>query len=563
MESRPDFESAWDDLANKVADDLGLAHDETLPTPTDVAVALGEDWMARAREKYQLQFSDLYDLVKEEYPEDRSGLFSQFDPPVDPPTIWHDLGMDNGLRIEGLPVSEMLMNADGEIDRRLTVGLQALNLVVLFVGPEDILRPVGAGDDQPVGAEDNLIAGFEAVQMIWQSADPAQRAGLDHPLAMLIEGWMGDRPVEPDKRATAIMPNATRVSNITVLSTDNGTLFDLDAWAPTTEDIGAQDQAVLPGLEPGTSLIPALPLYLYDGTGAPIYQGGGGAALPLRIWVEVVTAVRIEDRERGRSVPIPFTLREMIEAQWPDGWQRNNQMPRLRRGMADVDRLRFTVQLPGGGRTSWRAVGWTGIFPHDARLDDVAIAHVILPPGSSHGPKIHKPTLRRLGVKSAAKYRAALGMAYHWWDRAIKGRYILPYRKQLLRDRYGNPAKADGRAILDGSGRPIQKLMIGSGKKRRPHPDLVWIDDQGHLAPFEHAAQEKHPTAWGLEGKKGYPIIRGNDLIRLFDSKVKKEKQRRKQLSKARRNLEEMKKEGLCVTENVDGGYRIMPPQWW
>ena len=554
MESRPDFESAWDDLANEVADDQGLTDDEPLPTPTDVAVALGEDWMARAREKYQLQFSDLYDLVKEGYSEDHSALFPQSDPP-DPPTRWHDFDLKYGPRIEGLPVSDWLMNADGEIDRQLSVGLQVLNLIVLFIPSTDSIRPLGEGGE--------LIAGFEAVHMIWQSVDPAQRAGLDHPLAMLIKGWMDDRPVEPDKRATAIMPKATRVTNITVLPADDCTLFDLDTWVPTTEAIGAQDQAVLPGLEPGSSLIPALPLYLYDGTGAPIYQGGGGAALPLRIWVEVVTAVRIEERERGRSVPIPYTLREMIEAQWPDGWQRNNQMPRLRRGMADVDRLRFTVQLPGGGRTSWRAVGWTGIYPHDARLDDVAIAHVILPPGSSHGPKIHKPTLRRLGVKSAPQYRAALGMAYHWWDRAVKGRYILPYRKQLLRDRYGNPAEADGRAILDDSGRPIQKLMIGSGKKRRPHPDLVWIDDQGNLAPFEHAAQEKHPTAWGLEGKKGYPIIRGDDLIRLFDSTVKKGTQRRKQLNNARRNLEAMKKEGLCVTENVDGGYRIMPPQWW
>ena len=554
MESRPDFESAWDDLANKVADDLGLADAETLPTPTDVAVALGEEWMARAREKYQLQFSDLYDLVKKGYPEDRSAFFPPSAPPG-PPTRWHDLGMEYGLRIEGLPVSDLLMNADGEIDRRLTSGLQALNLVVLFMGAADTPPPVEVGDD--------LIAGFEAVHTIWQSVDPAQRAGLDHPLAMLIEGWMDDRPVEPDKRATAFMPNATRVSSITVLPADDGTLFDLDAWAPTTDAIGAQDQAVLPGLEPGPSLIHALPLYLYDGTGAPIYQGGGGAALPLRIWVEVVTAVRIEERERGRSVPIPFTLREMIATQWPDGWQRNNQMPRLRRGMADVDRLRFTVQLPSGGRTSWRAVGWTGIFPHDARLDDVAIAHVILPPGSSHGPKIHKPTLRRLGVKSAAQYRAALGMAYHWWDRAIKGRYILPYRKQLLRDRYGNPAKVDGGAILDDSGRPIQQLMIGSGKKRHPHPDLVWIDDQGNFAPFEHAAQEKNPAAWGLEGKKGYPIIRRDDMIRLFDSKVKKGTQRRKQLSNARQNLEAMAKEVLCVIENVDGGYRIMPPPWW
>ena len=49
MESRPDFENAWDDLANKTADDLGLADDETLPTPADVSGALLETFMEEAR----------------------------------------------------------------------------------------------------------------------------------------------------------------------------------------------------------------------------------------------------------------------------------------------------------------------------------------------------------------------------------------------------------------------------------------------------------------------------------------------------------------------------------
>ena len=173
------------------------------------------------------------------------------------------------------------------------------------------------------------------------------------------------------------------------------------------------------------------------------------------------------------------------------------------------------------------------------------------------------PPCRELGLRSAPQYRAALGMAYHWWDQAVKGNYILPHRKSLLTNPQGMPLNHTGEIIRDKDSYPIARLMIGAGTRRKPHPDLVWLSEQDELVPYEHAALEKNPTAWGLNGKSGYPIIKGNDLIQLFHPNVSKGANRRLQLTRARNELKKMAKADLCVIEDIDGGYRIMPPQWW
>ena len=350
------------------------------------------------------------------------------------------------------------------------------------------------------------------------------------------------------------------------MQSECGTLFNLDAWTPTPAELGPQiteqTQAFLPGLTPNPSaLVATFPLYLYDGAGGISYQRGGGARLALRMWVEFVTAVPINQRSREQQ--IEFALWEIRDWLWPDGWTRTSQFPRLRQAMAEVDRMRLTVNLPSGGRTAWRAVGFLGLFPPNARLDDRAIAQINLPPGSGHGPLVHKPTLRELGLRSAPQYRAALGMAYHWWDQAVNGNYILPHRKSLLTNPQGMPLKNTGEIIRDKDSYPIARLMIGAGTRRKPHPDLVWISEQHELVPYEHAALEKNPAAWGLNGKSGYPIIKGNDLIQLFHPTISKGKNRYVQLTRARTELKKMAAADLCIIEEADGGYRIMPPQWW
>lgn len=543
-------ENRWIQAVTTCADEIGLSENSQLPTPEEIAAALPENWMIESIATYADRFGVLLDAAKLS----RAGM----------------LLTDQGLPVVIISPDAATVRSHGQLGERIGVDL-ADDLLSLHATMDQCKHDPEFMRDYLKNNETihHLVSGLEAVHALWEACDPAQREEIDHPLAPLIDGYLYP-PIQPDDRETAIIPNATRVQSvIQVMPHENGTLFDLEAWIPTPAELGPQideqTQAFLPDLAPAPgALISALPLYLYDGAGGSSYQRGGGAAPELRLWVEFVTQVPVDMRYREQK--IEFVLREIRDWLWPNGWDRSRQFPRLRQAMFRVDQMRLIVKLPGGGRTAWRAVGFLGMFPPNAKLDDKAIAQINLPPGSGHGPLVHKPTLRQLGVQSAPQYRAALGMAYHWWDQAVKGNYIRPYRKSLLTNSEGIPLNSAGEIIRDKYGNPIKKLFIGSGTNRKPHPDLVWINAQRNkcdLVPFEHASLEKNPAAWGLNGKAGYPIIEGNDLIKLFHPTVSEGENRYVQLTRARSELEEMAKANLCVIEDIDKGYRIMPPQWW
>jgi len=491
MKYRPDFESAWNDLANKVADDLGLAHDELLPTPADVAGILGEDWMVRARKKYQLQFSNLYDLVKEEYPEDRSALFPQSDSPVDPPTIWHDLSMDYGLRIEGLPVSEMLMNADGEIDRRLTAGLQTLHLVVLFVGPEEIIRPVGAGDDQPVGAEDNLTAGFEAVDMIWQSADTTQRTDLEHPLKPLIAGWL-NRPevIQPDldkggrPRTQGIMPDGLfsgqPYSIPAQLRSDNG--------GEQFPNLGKmeRDGEQLPLLADilDDADLPIAPLLLAKAAGFHGLQPGRGARLDKRILIFSLLEMPLNQRRPGGRYELRRPLRFWRDLLWPTREGKSSYRP-IKHKQALRDALTAInlaeIIMPDG--SSWIPVVRRGIPDLDS-LDSEVIIQIELPSGSDRGPQVDKGVLAVAGVVSDPAFDLELGLAY-LWDEAKRrngGYRIYATRPEVIRNKQGHILDPADQVIVEG-GKPATRWdhprAVRTGRmERNPAADRVRVLDR-------------------------------------------------------------------------------------
>ena len=446
--------------------------------------------------------------------------------------------------------------------------LEALKPVFLdLIGHVDIMLDEKTPKQQPDKVRALDIAALKLYHCLWEAIphDEIYRAKLKHLFTPLIKGYCNP-PIQRDNRETAIISNTTRVHHIMTITHESGTLFDLDARTPTPAEssplLNEQTQAFLPELTPDPgALITPMPLYLYDNAGGPTYQRGGGVPVSCRLWIEVATCVPINMRSTPQKVE--FALREAIEWIWQNGWSRSRHFPRLQQAMDEVDRMRILVNLPNGGRTAWRVVSFIGIFPSDARLDDKAVARIELPPGSEHGPILHRPTLRRLGLHNAPQFRANLGMAYHWWDQAVNGKYIMPYRHRLVTNEYNMPLNRSGEVIKDETGNPILRLKIGKGNKRRPHPDLVWLSKKNELVPYEHAALERNPAAWGLDGKRGYPIIKDNDLIRLFHPTVGKGNARRVQLSRARDELEKMKTDDLCVIQNIDGGYRIMPPQWW
>lgn len=490
MESRPDFENTWDDLANEVADDQGLADDETLPTPADVATALGEVGMARAREKYRLRFSALYDLVKKEYPEDRFGLFPQSDPP-DPPTRWHSLDMESALWVEGLPVSGMLINADGEIDRRLTVGLQMLNLIVLLVGPEDTLRSLGPKDDQPVGAEDSLIAGFEAVHMIWQSADPAKRAGLEHPLKPLIAGWL-NRPevIQPDldkggrPQTRAIMPDG---------------LFPGQPYsipAQLRSDNGGEQLPILGKMERDGEQLPLLadilddadlpiaPLLLAKAAGFHGLKPGRGARLDKRILIFSLLEMPLNQRRPGGRYELRRPLRFWRDLLWPTRDGKSSYRPvkhkqALRDALTAINLAE--IIMPDG--SSWIPVVRRGIPDLDS-LDSEVIIQIELPSGSDRGPQVDKGVLAVAGVVSDPAFDLELGLAY-LWDEAKRrngGYRVYATRPEVIRNKQGHILDAADQVIVE-RGKPVTRWdhprAVRTGRmERNPAADRVRVLDR-------------------------------------------------------------------------------------
>ena len=480
MESRPDFESAWDDLANKVADDLGLADDETLPTPTDVASALGEDWMAGARKKYQRQFSDLYDLVKKGFPEDRADLFPQSDPLVDPPTRWHRLSVDYGLQIEGLPVSGMLINADGEFDRRLSIGLQVLNLVVLFMSAEDILRPVREGDD--------LIAGFEAVHMIWQSVDPAKHAGLEHPLKPLIAGWLNPPEViQPDldkvgrPRTQGIMPDGLfsgqpcsipaqlRSDNVGEHFLNLGKVERDSEQLPLLADI--LDDADLP----------IAPLLLAKAAGFHGLQLGRGARLDKRILIFSLLEMPLNQRRPGARYELRRPLRFWRDFLWPTRDGKSSYRP-IKHKQALRDALTAInlaeIIMPDG--SSWIPVVRRGIPDLDS-LDSEVIIQIELPSGSDRGPQVDKGVLAVAGVVSDPAFDLELGLAY-LWDEAKRrngGYRVYATRPEVKRNKQGYIMDAADQVIVE-RGKPVTRWdhprAVRTGyMERNPAADRVRV----------------------------------------------------------------------------------------
>ena len=188
----------------------------------------------------------------------------------------------------------------------------------------------------------------------------------------------------------------------------------------------AEGEQILPGFEiERSSRGPALPLRLYDLGMSNIERkrAGPAAPLPLRIFIESILAVRLEDRKSHHPITIEMLFREFLKKLYP-----GNRLPKPSEYWLRLHRARealesFDARIPWRdeetGRGALRQVVTLPDFPTScAALNDVISVRVDLPPGSEIGPAV-SPELAKWGLKSAAAYRALLNLAYWWFQPGI------------------------------------------------------------------------------------------------------------------------------------------------
>ena len=164
------------------------------------------------------------------------------------------------------------------------------------------------------------------------------------------------------------------------------------------------NQGYLPGLEPAASPVPPVSwLTLYDLTGAgPIQTRGRGAPLAQRLFVEVLTAVPIADRDPEWITAPPITLRDLFTWCWPrwhdrkanrrmrGGYNRAKHLEPLRRALLELDNIRIEY-----GRYERRLIRVDDLPTDATRLDDPIRFHIRHIPGSDRGPLIERTSVRR------------------------------------------------------------------------------------------------------------------------------------------------------------------------
>lgn len=391
-----------------------------------------------------------------------------------------------------------------------------------------------------------------ALLLLWHCMPTETTERLVHPVAALMEAWLlRPEPIQPDNRQTGIIP-AILANTPARYSDDTGALFDLSEFEGT--------QANLPGLSPKKSaLLPVLPFLLWDHN-IPASRGRG-APYALRLWIEAVLSLPPGQPYRQQEFRIPWG--EMVDRTL-SGRDNKKNTSRLWQALHTVHNLRLAWGEPGA-RTGRAAVQVPDIPQTPTEYGATVRFVVELPPGAGNGPLVYKPFLRKIARWSAPAYRAALTLAYLWDQHGTrKGRYIQPTIPRLARDHAGRLINREGQIITAKEGKPIAKYMIGSGRNRRLHPDVLPLDTNGEIvSSIQAAARERNPAA------DRYPILKPFDLVRLcypdaqFTREPIKAAARRKRRQRAGQVLQEMAERIYLNIEETPDGWRILPPDGW
>ena len=267
-----------------------------------------------------------------------------------------------------------------------------------------------------------VIAGALAISIsdLWDEYRAAVDAGEDvrWPMAPLVGTWQQrPRPVEPNRRLTdRVIPARLAMAHT---SNNPRLLFSPAAHAEYGPD---GKQLVMPGFANADTPSPALPLALYDLGAGPTISPGRGAPLALRMFVESVLSVPMQEREKGQPVAMSVSLREFLKWLYPTRTPSPAEYwPRLMAAVEALDSWDARVPLydPQTKRNELRRVVSVGGIPRGpGALDESVRIIVDLPPGSGNGPQVSN-NLRLWGVKSAPAYRLLINLAYQWHNPGV------------------------------------------------------------------------------------------------------------------------------------------------
>lgn len=312
---------------------------------------------------------------------------------------------------ERLRAGEMLVR-----NRDVVIGLLAGDaaklygneLTALLTIPPPSIWEKGAGGKgiEPVERVKAAAVLDKAIGLLQQLPSTVKAEG--KPLSVLAAAR---ESLGADERAWGMLPATPRVRVIETPE-DRTTLPEL-LPDPSTEE----RQRILPTLEasadrqPGVG--PAPWLQVFDRLGGSSMEAGRGAPLALRLWVEALAWAPSAARW-GRLVDVELEVRDLVEALWPDGWNRGKQLPRLRDACASINGLGWFADSEG--RTEWAPVLFRRRPGLAATLNDLVLLQVQLPPveGAGAGARFNRETLRRLGLRSAPAYRLYLGLVAEW-----------------------------------------------------------------------------------------------------------------------------------------------------
>ena len=340
-------------------------------------------------------------------------------------------------------------------------------------------------------------------------------------LSTLIWGWL-HRITAPERRRRQILPEPiryARAGQAALPMADDGGL-------PQLGQRTVSRPACLPALEPPPgAVVPALPL-----TVAAESTAGRGAAITARLWFGCQMALPVDRRYTGSDVRLRFTLREIRDWLWPNGWHRRVHLPMLQRGLRDLYRLSIIYE-----RAEWLLVRPVKLPTEKTSLDDDMLVDVTALPGSGHGPMVDTVPLWQLGAMSGVPWRAWIRLAY-LWDEA-------KWRNGGFRIHASRPEvrRGVGGVILDARGQPV----LSRGGK----PVKNWTDPRASRT----GQMERNPQAGRV------PFLDTFDLAHLgFDDAPVRPGTLRARASTTRRWLREMEKLGVVALEWHGGSVRVL-----